>query len=159
MSKQQRQADQVMAAGSVRKRKKRRPIGETDPRLHAPERPGYMRRFVNDIKNRIQRFLEGGYEFVQDEQARNEAGDEKGGAIRVVVGQLPEHQGVMHAYLMEIPNEYYNEDLEAKNNDRLAVEETMRGGHVQGADRKDSDNFYNTAQGREITVDVGSAGK
>ena len=67
MSKQQRQADQVMAAGSVRKRKKRRPIGETDPRLHAPERPGYKRRFVNDIKNRIQRFLEAGYEFVQEE--------------------------------------------------------------------------------------------
>lgn len=91
--------------------KKRIPIG-TRNILTAPERPGYIRRFVNDVDGRISMFEDAGYEAVRvpTQVGDPKAGDasQLGSVVRKPVG------GGKTAVLMEIPENYYAEDQLAK---------------------------------------------
>lgn len=84
------------------------PIG-TQKRLSVPQRPGYVRRWVNDIDERIEMFKQAGYEIVADEampigdQASKDS-QPLGATRRKSVGRG------RYAYLMEIPEDLYRED-------------------------------------------------
>jgi len=104
-------------------RPKRQPLASRDI-LTAPKRPGFVRRFVNDIDERVQTFEEAGYEIVREP---TKVGDKRAGTetqlgspVRKAVG------GGVGAVLMEIPEEYYEEDQEAKEAKRRDMEESMK---------------------------------
>ena len=80
--------------------------------LTAPSKPGFVRRIVNDVGNRIERFLQGGYKIVEDKDVIIGEGVDNnqslGTGARKGVGK-----GVT-GVLMEIPKEIYDEDQAAK---------------------------------------------
>lgn len=73
---------------------------------------GWIPRWVNDVSNRIERFLAAGWEFVTDKEVTVgdrtvNSGTDVGTCITKNVGS-----GVV-AYLMATPKEFYNEDKAA----------------------------------------------
>ncbi len=106
-----------------RVRPQRAPIG-TGNRLTAKQRPGYHRRYVNDQDDRIARFEEAGYTVVLDtsedtSSVRAGSAAPVGSVVRKPVG------GGTFAVLMEIPDEWYQEDQEAKARRVDAIEDAM----------------------------------
>lgn len=82
--------------------------------LIAPTRPGYVRRWVNDTEGRIKMFEEGGWRPVKNEEGLETADKSKmaessmGSIVTRYVG------GNTRSVLMEIRDEYYQEDQAAK---------------------------------------------
>jgi len=95
----------------ARNRPQRTPVGRRNV-LTAEQRKGYVRRWVNDEDGRVAMFQEAGYEPVQvptevgDPMAGNAS--QVGAVVRKPVG------GGKTAVLMEIPEEFYREDQDAK---------------------------------------------
>jgi len=85
-------------------RPQRRPLGVSQLKLSLPPRPGYVRRWINDLDDRIEQALAGGYSHVKDSKGRN---------ISRGVGVSPRGGGLT-AYAMEIPQEWYDEDFARK---------------------------------------------
>jgi len=107
----------------MRERKKRIPIG-TGNVLTAEQRPGFVRRFVNDHDGRVERFIEAGYTPVLDANADTSSKNTSkpslmGDVVRKAVG------GGRHAVLMEIPKEWYDEDQAEKQKEVDAREGSM----------------------------------
>ena len=90
--------------------------------LKAPVRKGFHRRFFNDVDDRIARAEDAGYNFVKGDVPTGDKsvgdGSKKGSCVTKSVG------GGRVAYLMEIPQEYYDEDQKAKQDE---IDETERG--------------------------------
>jgi len=88
--------------------------------LTAPKREGYVRRFVNDEKDRIQQFEDAGYTIVHEEV---QVGDSKAGN-ETQVGSITNKAvgNGTRAVLMEIKEEWYQEDQKARQ-DRISVGE------------------------------------
>lgn len=103
-------------------RPKRVPVGQKNL-LTVPSREGFVRRWVNDIDDRIERFKAAGYEPV--------AGDFQGGdpmcGDAQSVGSVVTKSvgGGTKAVLMEIPKEYYQEDQDAKQKQVKELEDSM----------------------------------
>ena len=93
------------------RKNKRTPIG-TRAVLSAPEKKDFKRRFVNDEPGRIQAFLDAGYRIVDE---KTQMGDENVGQASQVgsVANKPVGGG-MNAVLMEIKDDWYQEDQDAK---------------------------------------------
>lgn len=106
-------------------RPKRIPIGSRSV-LRFPQRPGFVRRIVNDDPNgtRVQAFLDAGYSIVEGDISGGppKAGDpsKMGAQVRKQVG------GGLQAVLMEIREDWYNEDQKAKQEPIDAQERDMR---------------------------------
>jgi hypothetical protein len=91
----------------------RRPVSQRVV-LSAPQRAGYVRRWVNDTEGRIKIFEEGGWRPVA-----NEAGLETADKSRLAESSLgsvvTRHVGNnMKSVLMEIKQEYFSEDQAKK---------------------------------------------
>ena len=95
---------------SVKQTRKRVPLGSRNI-LTAPQRPGYKRRFVNDKKDRIQEFKDAGYEIVEEDL---QVGDPKIGRPGQLGSAVSSQGDGQRKVLMEIPEEYYNEDYHAE---------------------------------------------
>ena len=108
----------------VAQERKRIPLGTRNV-LTAPKKDGFVRRFVNDKGNRIQRFKDAGYSIVEDDI---QVGDPKIGKP----GQLgssvfvPLSGGNQRAVLMEIPEKYKNEDYRAAQDKITRQEDEMK---------------------------------
>lgn len=94
-------------------RKKRIPVGERHVLSVQGKDPNYKYRFVNNVGDRIQQFLDGGYEFVDAKSHRvgdNRVGDAspEGSNAQVNVG------GGVKSFLMRIHKDYYDEDQKVK---------------------------------------------
>lgn len=110
-----------------RGRTKRTPIGQRSRLSVNGKDPNFEYRFVNDIGDRINMFLEAGYELV--DKSEHKIGDNRvdiaspeGTHASVSVGVKPNGEG-QRAYLMRIKKEWYKEDQKAKQ-DR--IRETQR---------------------------------
>ncbi len=105
------------------KKRPRVPLGTRNV-LTFSKRPGYVRRIVNDVDDRIQRFNDAGYEIVHGEET---GGDPLAGAASKIGSAVskPVGGGTM-GVLMEIPEEYYNEDQAAKHAEIDKVEASMK---------------------------------
>jgi len=101
---------------------KRIPVGQRDV-LTAPKNPGYVRRFVNAEPGRIERFQAAGYRIVEDEPI----GDPALGAGTPIGSSANKHVGGgQRAVLMEIQEDWYNEDQLAKAAKIKALEDTIQ---------------------------------
>lgn len=109
-------------------RKVRTPIAQQST-LKRDDRPGYYRRWVSDYPGRIQKFLDAGYTFVRYEDANTETGKAQDPSVmddsctrKVVNTHLPEGGG-RFGYLMEIPQEWWEEDQQLKEQKRQQIED------------------------------------
>lgn len=134
-------------------RRERKPLSGFRLKLDAPSREGYQRRWINDTGNRLREAQEGGWTFVNDETALTASHTDTADTRVSVIAGRHEAGGVMHAYLMEIPQEWYDEDQAAKEQELDEIDEALRRGRVQGADPRDAEAFSNTSQGRGIVIE------
>lgn len=87
--------------------RKRIPLGKRNV-LTAPKKPGFVRRFVNDVGDRIQMFKDAGWDIPDD---ITKVGDDKVGKPGFIgSGANPAVGGGQRAILMEIPEEFYTAD-------------------------------------------------
>ncbi len=111
-------------------RPKRVPIGSRNI-LTTDQKEGFKRRWVNDDPGRVQMFEEAGYKIVNDptkvgDRRVGDASNQGSSVTRKSVG------GGQFSVLMEIPEEFYREDQEAKeqhlkNQERSLIPETLKG--------------------------------
>lgn len=115
----------------AKNRPKRVPIHEQRNQMTTEQRPGFVRRWVNDIPGRVEKFLKAGYELVSDKDVT--VGDETvtdnnvalGSGARKNVGRTRSGEGTQ-AVLMEISAELYEEDQKAKQAQVNASEEALK---------------------------------
>lgn len=89
----------------------------------------YKARWVNDRDDRIARFLEGGYQFVNND-GKLIAGEATAGTSSMVDSRIkkPVGRGVV-AYLMAIPIEFYEQDQAAKAREIDDLEDSIKRPH------------------------------
>ena len=123
-------------------RKARVPLGVPRRKLSSDLRPGYVRRWINDAVGRLEEAQAGGYQFVQSAIVGDVPGDvteQAGIGLQVsrIVGK-DETGGPITAFLMEIPQEFYDEDQAEKNDVICKMENSLRrGADNHGAPGKD----------------------
>lgn len=101
-------------AAATARRRRRASVGGHNLKLEAPTRAGYVRRWVNDIGNRIAEAEQLAYDFVTDTSIQ---GTGEGSRVSRLVGTKPNGEP-LRAYLMETPEEEFQagaEDKEAVN--------------------------------------------
>ena len=103
--------------------RKRVPLGTRNV-LTAPKKSGFVRRYVNDEPDRIQMFKDAGYVVVDENLP---VGDHKIGQASSL-GRItnPSVGGGKKAILMEIKQEYYDEDQAAKVAKIKKIEDEMK---------------------------------
>lgn len=103
--------------------RKRIPLG-TRNILTAPQRPGFVRRFVNDTGDRVQMFKDAGWNAVDDGTT---AGDPKiGRPTNIGSATNPSVGNNQRAILMEIPEEIYKADQAESQAKITAVENQIK---------------------------------
>lgn len=101
----------------------RRPFGRAELKMARPKRPGFVRRWFNDSPGRIARAQEAGYVHVL----------ENGSPVSMIVGKHVERGGGMQGFLMEIPQEFYDEDFARKQEALDELDKTIyEGGYKKG---------------------------
>lgn len=106
-----------------RERKKRIPVSSRDRLVVRNKDPNYEYRIVNDEGDRIQRFIDAGYDFVDASESpissQRIVGSEEGTKSMAQVGNG------RTAFLMRIPKEFYEEDQKAKMDELNAQESAI----------------------------------
>lgn len=113
-------------------RKKRIPVsGPRDILTISDKDPNYAYRWVKDLPGRVQRFLEGGWEFVNHEAQMGQKTVDSGSRLG---SALTRQDGGFTLVAMRIPLEWYNEDQQAKQDAIDALEDSLRadGGNNTG---------------------------
>lgn len=126
----------------ILRRSNRKPFGSLQQKLAYPEREGFHRHWFNDVPGRISQAEAAGYEHVKDKDGKN---------VSAVVG-IAEAGGPLHSFLMEIPQEWYREDMaaqELENEERMAAIRNPRP-RIEGADERDQGKFYAGKEGSSI---------
>jgi hypothetical protein len=127
-----------------RNRKARTPFGMYRTKLNAEQRPGFKRRWFNDDQGRIQRAEEAGYVVVMDDVTKKPrtqvAGNHKNGEV-------------MFAVLMEIPEEFWNEDFEAKQESLNEVDRSIMMG--RNDEEKGANMYVPRSTPMNVRVEVG----
>lgn len=116
---EEEQSLEVMAIEPKGKAKKvRKPFGRQEAKLAYPARPGFSRRWFNDDPGRVQRAMDAGYILVTENNkpVTFPSGVNKQGLPRVL-------------HLMEIPQEFFDEDFAAKQEALDEVDRTIYTGH------------------------------
>lgn len=108
--------------GSARRVASRRPFGLREQKLAYPDREGYHRHWFNDEPGRIARAGDAGYKQVLDESGK---------PVSMTVG-VARGGGAQIAYLMEIPAEWYREDMAAQESGHRELMDQIREGRVPG---------------------------
>lgn len=106
----------TVAGNDLPKRPNRKPFGSMQLKLSHEIRKGFHGHWFNDIPGRVSRALEAGYEHVKDNDGKN---------ISRIVGTA-EGGGALTAFLMEIPEEWYQEDMAKEQGHINEKEDLMR---------------------------------
>jgi hypothetical protein len=106
-------SDKEAIAKAPERRVKRTPLGTRNVLTIAGKEPGFHYRFVNDTGDRVQEFLDMGYELVEQKDVR--IGDKRLGAPSTEgsVAKASVGRGTQ-AYVMRIKQDWYEEDQKAK---------------------------------------------
>jgi hypothetical protein len=121
------------------------PFGTWVQKLAAPVREGYHRHWFNDEPGRVDRALAAGYKHVLNKKGEN---------TTIIVGRYEGGQPQI-AHLMEIPDAWYKEDMEAEQKLVEEREDTIRRGRVEGTSQQEGGRYYPSAQGRGISIKRG----
>ncbi|GBQ28586.1 hypothetical protein [Gluconacetobacter azotocaptans] len=105
-----------------RGRNVRKPFGTREQKLAYPDREGYHRHWFNDEPGRIARAQDAGYTQVDDDSGK---------PVSMTVG-VARGGGALIAYLMEIPMEWYREDMAAQEAQQQELLAQIRQGRVPG---------------------------
>lgn len=117
----------------VEQSRKRVPLGSRNV-LIAPQKAGFVRRFVNDTGDRIQAFKDAGWNAVNDGST---SGDEKVGRPTSIGSLTNPHVGSgQRAILMEIPEEIYLEDRAKSQAKITEVENQIRRKESKNEDKQ-----------------------
>ena len=147
-----------MANNSKRKeaevegRKKRVGLGMFKKEMTIPQgitKKGYVPRWINDEGDRLEVAQRGGYEFVYDKRdSKAHVGEavESGNTsidsrISKIVDKTPRMGGERRAYLMQIKQEFYEEDQKAKMAKVDEIADTIKHGKT-GIKKEDKGDFY-----------------
>lgn len=130
-------------------RSTRVPLGVSRPKLAVPQRQGYVRRWVNDVEGRLQMAEMGGYTFVEDATMPVGAPDVDNGNrdLGARVSRVVDKSTGMKAYLMEIKQEYYEEDQKIKMREVDEVEDAIKRGALN-----DDEARYVPEKGKGIKI-------
>lgn len=138
--------------------RKRIPVDMPHNPLEYPERPGYHRHIFNDKPGRLQRAIQGGYQFVTKDQIPDyiepplSQKEEVDSRVSWVVGQ-EDNGTAIRGYLMEIPEADYQEDQRAREGITLKVlKETLR--KDQSKDNPGGDELYPAGPGIKFGPNV-----
>jgi hypothetical protein len=106
-----------------RSERKRTPLGQRN-RISFNTEEGYHYHLINDKDGRLQKAIEGGYEYVESDK---NLGDEIVGTAKKIgkYVSMPVGSGTQ-GYLMRIKNEWYNEDQAEKQKKVDATESAMK---------------------------------
>ena len=118
----------------MRNRKQRIPFGKPRMVLNVDDKTiekvtsqGKVLRWFNGEDDRIERALDGGWEFV------NLPGVKTGDTEEVQDRRIKKRVGRdLYAFLMAIPKEFYDEDQTAKEERNMMVDDAIRGGRPDG---------------------------
>lgn len=103
--------------------RKRIPLGTRNV-LTAPKRPGFVRRFINDVGDRVQTFKDAGWDVVTDGSA---SGDDKTGRASAMGSMTnPSVGGGNRGILVEIPEELFKADRAESQAKITQVERELR---------------------------------
>ena len=138
----------VTELGVVKTRKKRGTFNGTEGKLNVAHLiDGYHIHILNDTPGRISQALENGYEFVSPEEvggATNsnvtDRNTDLGEKVRFLVGH-DEKGNSLFAYLMKIPQEWYDEDQQAIQERSDKIDNAIRKGKIVG-DGQNDEGFY-----------------
>lgn len=119
------------------RRATRRPFSSVELKLAYESREGYHRHWFNDTPGRISRALEAGYEHVKDREGKN---------VSRLVGK-DEGGNALNAYLLEIPEDWYKEDMAREQSAIDDKESAIKRGVTPGAEVEKS---YVPSQGISI---------
>lgn len=122
-------------SGTDKKVRKRVPLGTRNV-LTAPKKAGFVRRFVNNVGDRVQMFKNADWKVSDDV---NQVGDDKAGKASMIGSMAnPSVGGGTRAVLMEIPEEIYKADKAASQAEITKVEnEIKRNSKTPGSDGLD----------------------
>lgn len=115
-------------------RVRRTPIGTKNILTIAGKEAGFVYRFVNDEGDRVQEFLDRGYEIVEQKDVR--IGDRRVNAPSTPEGSLAVASvgRGLKAYIMRIREDWYKEDQEAKQDHVNALEAGTKQDALNGTD-------------------------
>lgn len=99
-------------------RETRKPFGTKEQKMAREPIPGFHIHWFNDVPGRIDRAKESGYEHVLDKNNCPE---------RLVVGKSEEGTPI-YAYLMKIPQTWYDDDMAAQQADVDRIDHQIRRG-------------------------------
>jgi len=128
----------ITEASTLPPRPNRKPFGALEQKLAYPAREGFHRHWFNDSPGRIVRAQEAGYDHVKGDDGKN---------VTRIVGTA-EGGGPLSAYLMEIPEEWWQADMAEQQKQVNEKEDTMRRGELE---KQSGDNRYVPAQGIKIS--------
>lgn len=100
----------------------RRPFGSHNQKLAYESRSGFHRHWFNEDPGRIDQALAAGYTHVEDKEGKK---------VARVVGTNPAG-GPLMGYLMEIPEEWYQEDMVAGQKKVDELDASIRRGDIAG---------------------------
>ena len=106
------------------KRRRRASVGGHAMKLSAPPRAGFVRRWFNDLNNRIADAEELAYDHVSEPGIKT---DDPSSRVRRVVGTKANGEP-LYSYLMETPNELYAEGVAEKEARNAEVDTAIREG-------------------------------
>jgi len=142
MSAKEKSTPKDRKEGLAEQRQRRVPLGthKTKQSIHGELiTKGYVGRWVNDAKNRVAEALNGGYRFVESKKNTkigSGSGDnntDMGSRVSMLAG-TSKNGTPIKAYLMEIKEEWYEEDQATKEQKNKVVDDAIRGGGVKGID-------------------------
>lgn len=117
---------EVTPPAEVNKKVKQRvPVGMRDPLKTGGLDPNYQYRHVRGNPDRLQMFLDGGYEFVEDEQAIADAGIIKASKMGSRISS-PSGDSSDRLFLMRIQRELYEQDQKLKQQKVDALEDNLK---------------------------------
>lgn len=132
-------------------RTRRTPLGSPQAKLGGKEfiSPGCVGRWINDRAGRLVQAKQAGYTHVEEKDGTRG----RGKSIKRIVGTHPNGEP-MHAYLMEIKKEFYDEDQAAKLQPVDEIEAAIRSGVPRGeVGNSDAQRFYVPSEGISIRRD------
>jgi hypothetical protein len=124
----------------------RKPFGSPEQKLAYPNREDFHRHWFNDEPGRIMRAREAGYENVHDEYGK---------PVSTVVGIGRGGQPLV-AFLMEVPESWFREDMEAQETGvHSLMAQIGRGEHARPGGADGSLRYAGSTRG-DIKIDTGT---